>query len=122
MSELPTTLAENVKKLAVEYIGNQVKQISEGMGGRASDAQKLSEAEELEAWMRATATPEEIASLIEQGATDEELHQAARKYRYALGKAAGRNDPRRETDYHDKMAQKAQAKLMELAGMGAGEV
>lgn len=121
MAELPTTLAENVKQLAVEYIGNQVKTIAEGMGGRASDAVKLTRAEELEAWMRATASPEQVAAMVEGGASDEEILKTARRYRYALGKAAAKGDPRKEVEYHESMAAKAQAKLAEMtAGMPLG--
>lgn len=109
--ELPTTLAETVKKLAREYIREQAKTIAEGMGGRASDAVKLSADEELQAWMRATASPEEVAAMIEAGDDDKTIFQKARGYRYALGRAAGKGDPKKEAEYHEKMAQKAQAFL-----------
>lgn len=108
MADLPTTLAENVKNLAREYIRSQAQTIAQGMGGRASDAVKLSEAEELQAWMRATATPEQVGQMIAEGADDETILREARTYRYHLGKAAAKGDPKKETEYHEKMSQKAQ--------------
>lgn len=107
-------MGETLKSLAGEYIKNTVESIRVGMGGRASDAVKLSDEEELDAWMRETAPPEQVAQMIAEGASDDEILQAARKYRYALGKAAGRGDPVRECEYHEKMAAKAAAKMAEL--------
>lgn len=118
MADLPTTLGETLKNVAPDVVRNQVQTIVSGMGGRASDAVKLSKAEELQAWMTATATPEQVAAMIEQGASDEEILQTARRYRYALGKSAAKGDPRKEVEYHEKMAAEAQ-KL--LAGIAMGE-
>jgi hypothetical protein len=91
------------------------------MGGQASDAVKLNPQDELAAWMRETASPEQVAAMIQGGASDSEILQAARKYRYALGKAAAKGDPKKEVEYHEKMAAKAQQFLAErapVAGMG----
>lgn len=113
MAELPSTLGDAVKRIAVEYVGNVVEAIRTGMGGRASDTVEIDNQRELEAWMRATASPEQIAKMVAEGADDDTILKTARKYRYALGKAAGRGDPRKEAEYHEKMAQKAQAWLAE---------
>lgn len=121
MADLPTSLAETTKGLAKEYIGNVVKTIATGMGGKASDAVTLAPEQELAAWMRETATPEQVAQMIEQGDDDQTIFQAARKYRHALGKAAAKGDPRAETAYHEKMAAKAQQFLAEQQmAMGGG--
>lgn len=117
MAELPTTLAESLKGLATEYIGNQVKTIAQGMGDKASDATPLSEQDELAAWMRATKTPEQVAQMIADGADDATILQEARKFRYHLGKAAAKGDPKKEVEYHEKMAAKAQAFMAEQAPM-----
>lgn len=126
MAELSTTLADTTKGLAVEYIKNVTEAIRTGLGGRAADARKLTADEELDAWMRETATPEKVAGMIEAGASDDEILQAARKYRHALGKAAGRGDPIREAEYHERMAQKAAERMAQMqqqmpvaGGMGA---
>lgn len=113
MSELPTTLSETVKRLAVDYIKTVKEQIRKDMGGRPSDAVEVSGDDELQAWMRVTASPEQIAQMIAEGADDETILKTARKYRFALGKQAGQGDPIKETEYHEKMQRKAQAWLAE---------
>jgi nicotinamide riboside kinase len=121
MTDLPTTLGETLKSLAPDVVRRQVDTIVSGMGGRASDAVKLTKAEELQAWMTATASPEQVAAMIERGADDDEILQTARRYRYALGKAAAKGDPRKEVEYHEKMAAEAQALLSQAAmGMPTG--
>lgn len=115
MADLPTTLADQVKDLAKEYIKNSVETIRSGMGGHASNAMKMNDAQELEAWMRSTATPEQVADMVANGADDEAILQKARRYRHALGKAAGRGDPVRETEYHEKQAARAGAYQQALA-------
>ena len=120
--DLPTSLAETVKNLAVEYIGQQVETIRKGMGDKASDAVDLTPDEELGAWMRQTATPEKVAEMVAAGADDEEIFQESRRYRRALGKAAAKGDPRKEVEYHESMAAKAQALLARQQPMMGGGI
>lgn len=111
MTDTPTTMGDALKNFAPDFVKQQVSTIVKGLGGRASDAVDLSEQEELAAWMRATASPEEIAQLIAGGADDKTILQTARRYRYALGRAAARGDPEKEVAYHESMAKKAAAFL-----------
>jgi hypothetical protein len=101
------------------------------LGDRPMRGERIGPQRELELWEMPTSpaailaakqggTPEEIAQanalwaqqLKQEGATDEQILMECRKFAYERGKLHGKGDPRREFDWHQRMAERSAAKAL----------
>jgi hypothetical protein len=120
------TMSDSVSRLGIEYRQALIENMARALDNRPMHGAKLSPTRELELWMKPTSPAAERAFALggtqadaeqantlwaqqmkAEGASDQQIFQACRKYAAALGQANGRNDPAREHEYHVRMAARA---------------
>ena len=120
------TTAELVDRLGVEYRKTLIANMAAVLGNRPLRGSKLTPDRELDLWLLPTSPPalaaakagaslEEVweanrayaAGMTAAGRSDDEILKACAKFRWQLGKAAGQDDLRRETKYHERQYAKA---------------
>lgn len=125
-----TNIQDRIDKLGVEYRNGLIEKMAEVLDNRPTGGEKIGPERELELWLTPTSPAAVIA--LKRGATLEEAHEAnamwanlmtqqgapeeliletCRRFAYERGKYHGRGDLARETKWHEKMAERAYAKL-----------
>lgn len=124
----PETLNERVNQLGADYRQKLIENMANELG-RPSNGTEIKPDKELALWLQPTspaaqvamkrgATPDEVeqanamwaAEMRNQGYPPEQILQACRKYAFERGKVHGQGDPKKTVEWHEQMAQKANAR------------